>query len=107
GARIGIVLGTSTSGIGETERALAARENDQWPEDFHYQRQEIGAPSDFLAELLHIDGPAHTISTACTSSALALSSAYRLLAAGLCDAVIAGGADSLCNLTVNGFGSLE
>ncbi|WP_235906701.1 beta-ketoacyl-ACP synthase [Pseudomonas saliphila] len=107
GARIGVVLGTSTSGIGETELALAARENDQWPEDFHYQRQEIGAPSKFLAERLNSDGPAHTISTACTSSALALSSAYRLLAAGLCDAVIAGGADSLCGLTVNGFGSLE
>ena len=107
GARIGVVLGTSTSGIGETELALAARENDQWPEDFNYQRQEIGAPSDFIAELLNIDGPAYTISTACTSSALALTSAYRMLASGMCDAVIAGGADSLCGLTVNGFGSLE
>lgn len=107
GARIGLVLGTSTSGIGETEWALAARQNDKWPEDFHYQRQEIGAPSDFLAELLEIDGHAHTLSTACTSSAMALASAHRMLAAGICDAVIAGGADSLCGLTVNGFSSLE
>ena len=106
-ARIGIVLGTSTSGIGETELALASRKGDQWPADFHYQRQEIGAPSEFLAELLAADGPAHTLSTACTSSAMALASAYRLLASDTCDAVIAGGADSLCGLTVNGFGSLE
>lgn len=106
-ARIGIVLGTSTSGIGETEQALAKRDGEQWPEDFHYQRQEIGSPSDFLAGLLELDGPAHTLSTACTSSAMALASAYRMLAAGTCDAVIAGGADSLCGLTVNGFSSLE
>lgn len=107
GARVGIVLGTSTSGIGETEAALAARQGEEWPEDFEYQRQEIGAPSAFLAELLETDGPAYTLSTACTSSAMALASAHRMLAAGICDAVIAGGADSLCGLTVNGFSSLE
>ena len=106
-ARIGVILGTSTSGIGETELALAASKGGEWPDDFHYQRQEIGAPSEFISERLGIDGPSHTLSTACTSSALALTSAYRMLTAGLCDAVIAGGADSLCGLTLNGFGSLE
>ena len=106
GARIGIVLGTSTSGIGETEQALARHDGENWPADFHYQRQEIGSPADFLAWLLGTDGPAHTLSTACTSSAMALASARRLLAAGSCDAVIAGGADSLCGLTINGFDAL-
>ena len=106
GARIGIVLGTSTSGIGETEQALARHDGERWPADFHYQRQEIGSPADFLASLLGTDGPAHTLSTACTSSAMALASARRMLAAGRCDAVIAGGADSLCGLTVNGFDAL-
>lgn len=105
-ARIGIVLGTSTSGIGETEQALARHDGEQWPEDFHYLRQEIGSPADFLASLLGTDGPAHTLSTACTSGAMALASARRMLAAGSCDAVIAGGADSLCGLTVNGFSAL-
>ncbi len=47
------------------------------------------------------------ISTACTSSARALHSAKRLLALGLCDAVLCGGVDSLCGLTLNGFGALE
>ncbi len=106
--RIGVVLGTSTSGIGETETALAERQRDgHWPDDFHYQRHEIGAPARFVAEWLGLDGPAYTLSTACTSSARALASAKRLLASGACDAVIAGGADSLCGLTVNGFASLE
>lgn len=108
GARIGVILGTSTSGIGETETALRERQSSQqWPEDFAYQRHEIGSPARFVAERLGLEGPAYTLSTACTSSARALASAHRMLAAGICDAVIAGGADSLCGLTVNGFASLE
>jgi 3-oxoacyl-[acyl-carrier-protein] synthase-1 len=108
GARIGVILGTSTSGIGETELALSARLNDgNWPDDFQYQRHEIGSPARFVADLLQLDGPAYTLSTACTSSARALASAHRMLRAGLCDAVIAGGADSLCGLTLNGFAALD
>lgn len=107
-ARIGVVLGTSTSGIGETEIALARRQREgDWPADFRYQRHEIGSPACFVAERLGLEGPAYTLSTACTSSARALASAKRLLASGACDAVIAGGADSLCGLTANGFASLE
>ncbi|GGX86691.1 beta-ketoacyl-[acyl-carrier-protein] synthase II [Litchfieldella qijiaojingensis] len=107
-ARIGVVLGTSTSGIGETEIALAIRQREgDWPADFRYQRHEIGSPACFVAERLGLEGPTYTLSTACTSSARALASAKRLLASGACDAVIAGGADSLCGLTVNGFASLE
>lgn len=107
-ARLGIVMGTSTSGIGETGAALAQRlETGDWPADFHYARHEIGAPSDFLAWRLGATGPCYTLSTACTSSAKALASARRLIHAGLCDAVIAGGADTLCELTVNGFASLD
>lgn len=108
GARIGVILGTSTSGIGETEAALRERRSTgEWPAGFHYQRHEIGSPARFIADLLGVEGPAYTLSTACTSSARALASAHRMLAAGLCDAVIAGGADSLCGLTVKGFASLE
>ncbi|QHC52189.1 beta-ketoacyl-ACP synthase [Billgrantia tianxiuensis] len=107
-ARIGVILGTSTSGIGETEIALTRRQREgDWPADFRYQRHEIGSPACFVAEWLGLEGPAYTLSTACTSSARALASAKRLLASGACDAVIAGGADSLCGLTVNGFASLE
>lgn len=108
-ASIGVVLGTSTSGIAETELALAQRQqHGAWPADFHYQHQEIGSPARFVAERLGLtSGPVYTLSTACTSSARALASAKRLLASGACDAVIAGGADSLCGLTVNGFASLE
>jgi 3-oxoacyl-[acyl-carrier-protein] synthase-1 len=106
--RIGIVLGTSTSGVRNTELAL-----DYWadhgvlPDQFHYKQQQMGAGADFLADFLGVQGPAYTISTACSSSGKAFVSARRLIRLGLCDAVIVGGADSLCGLTVNGFTALE
>ncbi|MDX1695871.1 MAG: beta-ketoacyl-[acyl-carrier-protein] synthase family protein [Ketobacteraceae bacterium] len=107
-ARIGIVLGTSTSGVEETEKALRLKEpQGHWPEGYDYARQEFGDPAAFLARYLGTGAPAYCISTACSSSAKAFGSAGRLLDTGLCDAVIVGGVDSLCQLTLNGFASLE
>ncbi len=106
--RIGIVLGTSTSGIRNTELALSAlSQQGKKPENFHYKQQHLGGGADFLAHYLGLKGPAYTISTACSSSGRAFVSAQRLIALDLCDAVIVGGADSLCRFTVNGFESLE
>lgn len=106
-ARIGVVLGSSTSGIAEGEAAIAHHgKHGSVPEAFHYRQQEIGAPARFVAAELGLCGPAWTISTACTSGAKAIASGARLLALGVCDAVIVGGADSLCKLTVEGFLSL-
>lgn len=107
-ARVGIVLGTSTSGIDEASRGIARYLSDhRFPDDYDYQQQELSAPANFLADWLQLSGPAYVISTACTSSARALMSARRLLELGLCDAVICGGVDSLCKLTLNGFTALE
>jgi 3-oxoacyl-[acyl-carrier-protein] synthase-1 len=106
--RIGVVLGTSTSGIAEGEAAIAThRRTGTFPENYRYTQQEIGAPAAFLARHLNLGGPAYTISTACTSSAKAFSSARNLLRLGLCDAMLVGGVDSLCRLTLNGFNALE
>lgn len=106
--RVGAVLGTSTAGIAEGERASAVRlKSGAFPAEFDYRQQEIGSPSEYLRRALGLGGPAWTVSTACTSSAKALSSAKRLLDVGLCDAMIVGGVDSLCRLTLNGFTALE
>jgi 3-oxoacyl-[acyl-carrier-protein] synthase-1 len=106
--RIGVVLGTSTSGIHNTELVLKSlNENGELPKDFDYKQPQMGAGADFVADIFGIKGSAYTISTACSSSGKAFSSARRLIKLGLCDAVIVGGADSLCGLTVNGFNSLE
>ena len=107
--RVGVVLGTSTSGVGESEAAHLARQGEPgrgWPADYHYAQQEMGTPAAFVAAQLGIGGPAYVISTACSSSAKALAAAARLLRSGQLDAVIAGGADSLCRFTVAGFSAL-
>lgn len=106
--RIGIVIGTSTSGIAEGEKALAQHiENGHLPEDFDYSMQEMSAPATALANWVGSKGPCYVISTACSSSAKALASARRLIRSGTCDLVIAGGVDSLAGLTVNGFSALD
>lgn len=106
--RIAVVLGTSTSGIAEASAGIAHYlQTQQFPDDYHYAQQELSAPASFLADWLQLGGPAYVISTACTSSARALLSARRLLDLGVCDAVLCGGVDSLCGLTLNGFSALE
>jgi 3-oxoacyl-[acyl-carrier-protein] synthase-1 len=107
-SRIAVVLGTSTSGMAEAERAVATRLADgAFPAEYDYRQQELGEPARYVALHLGITGPAYTVSTACTSSAKAIAAACRLLNAGVVDAVITGGADSLCRLTVGGFTALE
>lgn len=106
--RIGIVMGTSTSGIKEAEIALKAKSlTGTLPERFSYKMQEIGALAEFIRDYLGTSGPCYSISTACSSSGKVFASAERLLRLGLCDAVVVGGADSLCDLTLGGFESLE
>lgn len=106
--RVGLVLGTSTSGIEEASQSIAEYVNGgALPAHYHYAQQELAAPASFLAEWLGLSGPVYCQSTACTSSARALLSAHRLLQQGLCDAVICGGVDCLCRLTLNGFSALE
>jgi 3-oxoacyl-[acyl-carrier-protein] synthase-1 len=107
-ARIGVVIGTSTSGVAATESALAAQLVDgALPESFHYGQQEMGSPADLIARELGTGGPAYVHSSACSSSAKAMASAARLIRMGLCDAVVTGGVDTLCAFTVAGFSALE
>jgi 3-oxoacyl-[acyl-carrier-protein] synthase-1 len=106
-ARVGVVLGTSTGGIEEATHGLAAYRHDgAWPQDYRYAHQELAGPAEFLAEWLELAGPCYTISTACTAGARAIISAQRLLQAGLCDAVVCGGVDTLARLPLNGFHAL-
>jgi len=106
--RVGVVIGTSTSGIDDAANAIQAHVNQQTlPHSYHYSIQEMGNTAAFIAEVAGVTGPCYGISTACTSGAKALISAKRLITSGLCDVVIAGGVDTLCNLTVQGFSALE
>jgi len=107
-SRIGVVLATSTSGMGEGERGFTHKKTTgQWPDNFHYEQQETASPSIFTSQYFGLHGPSYTISTACSAGSKALCSARRLIQEGICDAVISGGVDSLCDLTLNGFDALE
>ena len=107
-SRVAVVIGTSTSSISEVENALAHyRKHAELPVNHHYSFQEMGNSAQFVAELLGIQGPAYAISTACSSGAKALASGRRIVQSGICDVAIVGGIDTLCQLTVQGFSSLE
>ncbi|WP_026600738.1 beta-ketoacyl-ACP synthase [Methylomonas sp. 11b] len=108
-ARVGLILGTSTSGIYDSENAYARLQQDGvMPSDFHFTKvQTAQATAEFLQLELGLQGPCYAISTACSSSAKALAAAQRLLNSECCDAVLVAGVDSLCRLTLRGFNSLQ
>jgi 3-oxoacyl-[acyl-carrier-protein] synthase I len=110
GARIGVIVGTSTSGILETEHAYRRRDpqTGKLPGDYHFRNtHNLFATVEFVRRALLLEGPAMCISTACSSSAKVFASAWRWMELGLCDAAVVGGVDSLCLNTLYGFGSLE
>ncbi|HWT08369.1 MAG TPA: beta-ketoacyl-[acyl-carrier-protein] synthase family protein [Roseomonas sp.] len=107
-ARIAVVLGTSTSGIEETERAWTRRGPDGALPPYDFVRtHDLHALPRYVRARLGLDGPCVSISTACTSGARSFLDAAALIEAGFADAAVVGGADTLCRLTLHGFGSLE
>ncbi|MDO5685870.1 MAG: beta-ketoacyl-ACP synthase [Neisseria sp.] len=107
--RIAAVIGTSTTAADENNPAFRQYlSGTPWQAtDYLHARHQMSNPADFAAWCLQLQGSAYSISTACTSGARALISAARLLRLGVCDAVVCGGVDTLSQLTINGFHSLE
>jgi 3-oxoacyl-[acyl-carrier-protein] synthase-1 len=106
--RIAVVLGTSTSGVLCSEEAYAARGPDgALPASFDYARtHDMFSVAHYVRAALGLQGPAMVISTACASAAKAFIEARHLISAGLCDAAVVGGVDTLCRLTLRGFAAL-
>jgi len=107
--RIGLFLGTSTSGILQTELAYCHRDpvTGALPADFHYAAtHNTYSVVDFAQKYFGLEGPAVAVSSACSSSAKVFASARRMMRAGLIDAALVGGVDSLCQTTLYGFNSL-
>jgi 3-oxoacyl-[acyl-carrier-protein] synthase-1 len=107
--RVGVLIGTTTSGILETELAYRRRSPSGalLPLNVRYRyTQNLFSVSEVVRRYLHLRGPIASISTACSSSAKVFASAARWMAAGLCDAVVVGGVDSLCFMTLYGFSAL-
>lgn len=108
--RIGVFIGTSTSGVRQTELAFAARtsSDSNLPDWYNYRTtQSTYSVADFTRSRLGLSGVTVAIAAACASSAKVFASAARAIAAGTCDAAVVGGADSLCLTTLYGFNSLQ
>jgi len=108
--RVGVFLGTSTSGILETEIAYRHRdpETGALPADFNFRgAHDTFSVADFARHYLGLEGPTVVVSSACSSSAKVFGSARRMIEAGLIDAALVGGVDSLCLTTLYGFHSLQ
>ncbi|MFK7829761.1 MAG: beta-ketoacyl-ACP synthase [Congregibacter sp.] len=106
--RLGLVVGSSTSSIDRTEEAYCHLANGELAENFRQARvHNPNGPALYLAHRSGISGPAVTINTACSSSAKAFATGARWLNAGLVDAVLVGGVDTLCLSVIHGFHSLQ
>lgn len=108
--RIGVFMGTSTSGIHQAELAYRARDRgtNTLPAAFDHSRSSCTySIAGFVRTSLGLDGMSAAISTACSSSAKVFASARRAMAAGFCDAAVVGGVDSLCLTTLYGFNALQ
>jgi len=109
--RIGVFVGTSTSGIEETERAYRdalAQGSATLDAAFDLvHTHNIASLLMYVQKSLGLSGPGQSISTACSSSAKVFAAAHRHITSGLCDAAVVGGVDSLCLTTLYGFNSLQ
>jgi 3-oxoacyl-[acyl-carrier-protein] synthase I len=108
-SRIGVFLGTSTSGILQTEQAYRRRDAEgRLPPDFNYSgTQSTFSIADFVTALFGVSGPTLVVSSACASTTKVFATATRMIETGQCDAAIVGGADSLCLTTLYGFHALQ
>jgi 3-oxoacyl-[acyl-carrier-protein] synthase I len=107
--RIGVYLGTTSSGILEVENAFRHRDprTGALPEGIRFDETfNFYSVSAYVREVLHLEGPAMVVSAACASSAKVFASARRAMAAGVCDAAIVGGVETLCQTTMHGFAAL-
>ncbi|MCH2185016.1 beta-ketoacyl-[acyl-carrier-protein] synthase II, partial [Myxococcota bacterium] len=106
--RVGICVGSSTAAMDEIEGAFRANAlTGQLPEGFDVlAKGSADGLVRAVQSLTGIQGPSAVLSNACASSGKAFASAKRWLEADLVDAVLVGGADSLCQLTLRGFRAL-
>jgi 3-oxoacyl-[acyl-carrier-protein] synthase-1 len=106
--RVGVFIGTSTSGVRHTELAYRERVSDTLPDWFDYRTtQNTYSIADFVRARLGLEGISVAVSAACASSGKVFASAARAIETGFCDAAVVGGVDTLCLTTLYGFNSLQ
>jgi 3-oxoacyl-[acyl-carrier-protein] synthase II len=106
--RVGLVVGGTTGGMFETERLLARLHAEPGCREVlaDMLSHPLTATGDRLDERLGPFCRVRTLSSACSSGANALIVAAGWLLSGEVDAVVAGGSDGLCRLTITGFNAI-
>jgi len=106
--RIGIVLGGGVSGLPDSERfLLGIVSGDNHPRPTLPINHPPDSTTDLAARHWNLHGPRSTITTACSSSAIAIGYAADLMRYGYADAMVVGGSDVVARLTYGGFNSLR
>jgi 3-oxoacyl-[acyl-carrier-protein] synthase II len=103
----GVFFGSSTGGMWESENYLAGVWGGGRPPLRLLAAQQVNNPGDAVARRFGVTGPVETISSACASGALAIGAALAAVRCGVVEVALAGGADSLCQLTYAGFNALR
>ncbi|MEI7728233.1 MAG: beta-ketoacyl-[acyl-carrier-protein] synthase family protein [Verrucomicrobiota bacterium] len=104
--RIGVIFGSTVGGMRGTEQFLHQLLREKRHRFGSLRFHECASSTDLCARMVQAQGPCTTISTACSAGAMAIAAAAELIEQGAADLVLTGGSDSLCRLTLNGFGSL-
>jgi len=105
--RAGIIVGTVLGGTTSGERYLRARAADAPGATEALAQYPLRATVAALAEKAGFAGPILTVSTACASGTDAIGLAYRRIASGSADVMVAGGVDAVCELSFSGFSALK
>ncbi len=107
--RVGLVVGATTAGLFEHELEVAAMWAGEVPREPHRRLRShpLTSTSDALEATLGPFARERNVASACSSGATALALALDWLALDpTLDAVLAGGTDGLCRLTLSGFNAL-
>ena len=105
--RAGVVVGTVLGGTASWERSLRAGASDAPRPAAAPAQYSLRAAAAALAEKAGFSGPVLTVSTACASGTDAIGLAYRAVASGAADIMVAGGVDAVCELSFSGFCALR
>ncbi|MBR0212155.1 MAG: beta-ketoacyl-[Alphaproteobacteria bacterium] len=105
--RIGVIIGSSNTGVHEAQKLIEkAFQNNTDIDKAVIEDLELGMPAEYISQKTGVKGPVFTVSTACSSSLKVFSSARQLIENDICDAVLVGGVDGLCDFALNGFNAL-
>lgn len=106
GLRVGVCVGTTVGCAMNNEEFCRAYRAGEDPDLEAMERILRSNPASVIAHEFGLNGPRQTVVNACASGTDAVGIAASWIRGGLCDLVIAGGADELGRITYNGFISL-